>query len=388
MMKKVGFSRIGLAAVWLTVLVIWLPVGALAYEAQSAQQWLSQFAAAIAQMQPMNDPEQTADPARAGQVLLEYGFGTVLARKNAAIAAEDILEIDLRSEQVTDCRGVRVGMGAEQALGGAKAGLSSTPLYVLGTQEAGYGWSWAYVSDGEVYGVEYIAYGGEDTAMTEYTLTYVIDDGVITAIRMKMAPATLAQAQEGQMTAEEIASRQSGEVLAMHSGAAMFAPEDLVMMGGRALHADVAAFVSRVGEPDEVQTLPEGTGRILVYDGAVVRLSLDEYTGVEIVRGVSVNSDLYAGPRGLTVGMPVQEAAALFRCDQEVSSMGGLLYLEGEALGEPPYGELTAGVGGELVLRYACQMEDGGAAVLEAGIQEGIVAYWHLYDAADAEGGV
>lgn len=387
MMKKDGCWSRSVIVGCLSALMLMLPSGVLAYEAQTAQAWLSQFAASLGQIQPIHDPGQTADPARAGQVLLEYGFGTVLAERVSEIAAEDILEINLRSGQVTDCRGARVGMDAEAALGGASAGMSSTPLYVLGTQEAGYGWSWAYVSGGEVYGVEYITYGG-DAAMTEYTLTYVIDDGVITAIRMKMAPATRAQAEEGLMTAEEIASRQSGEVMAMRSSEAMLSEEDLVMMGGRALHAEVAAFVSRVGEPDEVQTLPEGTGRILVYDGAVVQLSLDEYTGVEIVRGVSVSNDRYTGPRGLTVGMPVQEAAALFRCDQEVSSMGGLLYLEGEALGEPPYGELAAGVGGEMVLRYACQMENGSAAVLEAGIQEGVVAYWHLYDAADTEGGV
>lgn len=387
-MKTYRFSLCRCAAAFLALLLAAVPAGAAAYDAESAGAWLSQFAGALGQIAQLGDPAQTVDPARAGQVLLEYEFGTVLSWRAEEMDASDILEVDVRTEQVTDCRGVRVGMDASMALSGVNAGLSSTPLYVLDTQEAGYGWSWAYVSGGEVYGVEYITYGGEDAAMTEYTLTYVIDGGKISAIRMKMAPTTLAQAKDGLATAQEIASRQAGEVLAMYSGQPMFEAEDMIMQGGRALGADVAAFVARVGEPDDIQTLPEGRGRMLIYDGAVVRLSLDEYTGVEVVRGVSVSSAAYTGPRGLAVGMAVQEAAALFRCDQEVSSLGGLLYLEGEAMGEPPYGELSAGAGGEIVLRYACFDEKGSQMILEAGVADGAISYWHLFDQKETEGGV
>jgi len=385
-MKKNKFSLFAAAA--LAALLVLLPVWALAYDADDAGAWLDSFAAGLSQLPYLGNPRETEDPARAGQVLLEYAFGTVLSANAEEIAAADIFEIDVRTPQVTDCRGVRVGMEAAAALSGVNAGLSSTPLYVLDTQDAGFGWSWAYVSGGEVYGVEYITYGGEGAGMTEYTLTYVIDGGVISAIRMKMAPATLAQAQEGLATAEEIASRQAGEVMAMPCSAPVFAQQDLTVMGGRALNADVAGFVARMGEPDEIQTLPEGRGRMLIYDGAVVRLSLDEYTGVEVVRGVSVSSGAVYGPRGLTVGMAVQEAAALFRCDREVSSLGGVLYLEGEALGEPPYGELSAGAGGEIVLRYVCLDEKGRTAVLEAGVRDGFVTYWHLFDQDETEGGV
>ena len=162
------------------------------YDADAAGAWLAQFASALSGMDDLGNPGDTADPARAGQVLLEYEFGTVLAKRAEPSAASDMIEIDIRTPQVTDCRGVRVGMGAAHALSGVNAGLSRTPLYVLDTQEAGFGWSWAYVSGGEVYRVEYITYGGEGAGMTEYTLTYVIDGGVISAIRMKMAPATAA----------------------------------------------------------------------------------------------------------------------------------------------------------------------------------------------------
>ena len=356
------------------------------YDAQVAAAWLEAFAASLSQMAPLNDPAQTADPARAGQVLLEYAFGTVLAARADAPRAAELLEIDLRTDQVADCRGVRVGMRMEAALDGERPGPSSTQLYVLGTQESGCGWSWAYTDGAEVYGVEYITYGGE--ALTEYTLTYVLSGGVITAIRMRMAPATQAQALEGLHTAEEIASRQAGEVWAMPNGETAFAGADVQVMGGGALGVSVADFVARVGEPLDVQTLADGRGRLLVYDGAVVQLNLDTYTGVEVVRGVSVSSAAFSGPRRLTVGMSVQEAAALFRCDNEVSSLGGVLYLEGEALGEPPCGELVCEASGEGVLRYTCVMDDGRVAVLEAGVSESQIAYWRLFDQQEESDGL
>ena len=113
--------------------------GSQEYDAQAAQAWLSQFAAALLKMESLNTPEDTADPARAGQYLLEYEFGTVLASGGAAPQAEGILAIDVRTAQVTDCRGVRVGMALSDALGGQTPPQTDVQLYVLGTQESGYG---------------------------------------------------------------------------------------------------------------------------------------------------------------------------------------------------------------------------------------------------------
>lgn len=369
----------------LLLLLACMPACALAYDAQIAEAWLSQFAAALSSLAPVNDPAATSDPARAGQVLLEYEFGTVLAANASPRGAQDILEIDVRTNQVTDCRGVRVGMAMTSALSGVMPGPSNTQLYVLGTQDSG--WHWAYMRNGSVYGVEYIAYGAHGAAMKEYTLTYVIENGVISAIRMKTAQATQAQAQEGLMTAREIAARQGGEVMAMPSSAAPFDQNDLQVMGADALGRPVAELIARMGEPQEIQTLPDGRGRILIYDGAAVRLELDEMTGVEIVRGVSVTGGQTVGPRRLSVGLSVQEAAALFLCEAEVSSMGGALYLLGESLDDPPYGKLTVS-GAETMLVYACRTDRGETAMLEAGIRDGAVAYWHLYYASDAEGGM
>lgn len=387
MMKKETIQRLVTRTLALTGLLVCLHVHALAYDANMAGSWMGQFAQALSALSPVNDPVLTADPARAGQYLLEYEFGTVLSLVSANPSAEDILEIDVRTSQVTDCRGVRVGMELEQALAGGMPVYGASPLYVLSTQEAEYGWSWAYVGEEGVYGVEYIAYGEKGAAMKEYTLTYVIEDDVIAAIRVKAADATLAQAQDGLGTAEEIASRQETEMLIAANDRPMHTLETLQVMGSRALGVPVAELIAQMGEPVGIQTLPESTGRVLVYDGAVVTLGFNEMTGEEIVRAVSVSTDAFEGPNGLKVGLSLREAGGLARCDQNVFSRGGMLYLEGEALGEAPYGELQALSSGEMMLVYACQAE-GDIALLQAIAVDGCIASWQLMYLSDMQGGV
>lgn len=354
------------------------------YDAQVMTAWLSRFCEALSQLPLQGDPQRTADPARPGEYLLEYAFGTVTARTAERVQPEDVLEIDVRTQQVTDCRGMRVGVTLGEVTGGRNIGRSSTQLYVLDTQEAGIGFSWAYLGESGVYGVEYITYGGSGAEMTEYTLTYVLDEGqTVSAIRVRCAQTTQAQAEQAMRTAEEIASRQQGEVYAVANSAAMMTADDLTVMGVRALGTQVAELVTALGEPVEVQALEQGRGRLLLYEGAAVELCLNEQTGEEVACGVSASSADVTGPRGLCVGMSVQEAAALFRCDGDVYAVGGTLYMEGEAAGEPPCGELLR-EGGETVLRYAAALPSGHAAVLSAGVTDSVITYWHFFDNQEA----
>lgn len=346
------------------------------YDADLAGDWLGQFAQALCALSPLNDPQETTDPARAGQALAEYEFGTVLLD-----GAGSILEINVRTDQVTDCRGVRVGMGLEEATGGIAVSASGASLHVLCTQEAGIGWSWAYLSENGVYGVEHITYGAAGAQMKEYTLTYVIDENqTISAIRMRIADATAAQAESGFATAQEIAQRQNSEVIIKANDEQVFDRADMQVMGAQALFVQVAQLISVLGEPAQVQTLPEGRGRMLLYDGAVAELTFDEYTGVEMVSGVTVSSASVAGPRGLKTGMTLAQAAALFACQSPMTGAGGTLYLAGEALGEPPYGEMVAISAQEQVLRYVSSAQDGVVGILEIGVENGVVTYWHLYE--------
>lgn len=387
MMKKETIQKLFFRAAALASLLVCLNAQALAYDAGMAQGWMEQFAQALTAVSPVHDSLQSADPARAGEYLLEYEFGTVLSSVSENPAAGDILEIDVRTNQVTDCRGLRVGADIEQVLEGASPILGASPLYVLSTQEAGYGWSWAYMGEEGVYGVEYIAYGQYEAAMKEYTLTYVIEEESVAAIRVKVSDATLAQAQDGLETAEEIASRQDAEALIAANHQPMVTLDDLQVMGGKALGVPVDQLIAHMGEPKDIQTLPQSTGRVLVYDGAIVTLGFNELTGEEIVRAVSVSSDAFEGPNRLKVGMSLREAGSLVRCDTDVYSRGGMLYLEGEALGEAPYGELQVFSADEMTLVYACEAQ-GDTALLQAMIEDGCVASWQLMYLSDVQGGV
>jgi len=369
-------------AVWLLALAM-LPCCALAGEMDAGvmENWLTQFCQALPSVPLLGDPQQTQDPARPGEYLLEYGFGTVTATETERIAPEDVVQIDVRTQQVTDCLGMRVGMPLDAVLSGSKVGQSSTQLYVLGTQEAGLGFSWAYLGESGVYGVEYITYGGEAAAMTEYTLTYVIDDmQKVSAIRIRCAETTQAQALQAMNTAEEIAQRQRGEVYAVRNGAAVLEAGNLQVMGVSALGVQVSELVRLLGEPVEIQTLPGNQGRLLLYEGAAVELMLNERTGEEIICGVSASASDVTGPNRLSVGMNVQEAAALFACDEDVHAVGGVLYARGEAAGEAPYAELVRGeMSGEATLRYVTENGDGESAVLEISIQDAVVRNWHFF---------
>lgn len=368
-------------AMWLLLLTM-LPILASASDMDAGvmERWLDQFCQALPSVPLLGDPQMTTDPARPGEYLLEYEYGTVTATAAQMLTPKDIIQIDVRTQQVTDCMGRRVGMTLEEVLSGKAIGQSNTQLYVLGTQESGLGFSWAYLGEAGVYGVEYITYGGEGTAMTEYTLTYVVDAGRVSAIRIRCAQATQVQALQAMNTAEEIAQRQQGEVYAVKNDAQLLDFASLQIMGVNALGMQVSDLVSQLGEPVEVQTLPANQGRLLLYEGVAVELALHEQTGEEIVVGVSAGASDVLGPRRLSVGMSVQEAASLFACDEDVYAVGGVLYMRGEAAGEPPYAELVrSDLGGEAKLRYFAWDQSMDTAVLEISVQDGMVRNWRFY---------
>ena len=377
--------RFGAICAAMTAAFLFFAGSACAQEMDAAvmRSWMNQFADALDMLTPLNDSTQTVDPARPGEYLIEYEFGTVTATTPQTPNAEDILEIDVRTQQVTDCRGTRVGASLQDALGGIQIPQTDANLAVLNVQESGIGWCWAYVGDGNVYGVEWMTYDTENpTDVTEYTLTYILSqERTVSAIRIKTAASTQAQAETGLQTAMEMEEKQQGNaVLCLQNQATVLTENDMTVMNTKALDIPVYEWIAAMGEPVEMQTLPAGGGRLLLYEGAAVTLGLDEATGVEVVQGVSVTGSGLTGPRGLYVGMSLSEAVACFRCDRDMGADGGILYIEGEAYGEPPFGEMTAMQSGAVTVRYACMMASGKTGWLEVGIENGSVSYWHMYE--------
>ena len=120
------------------------------YDAQQAKSWMAQFAQALLQFSPVNDPAQTLDPARPGEYLQEYEFGTVQAATSGTPTAAQIEEIDVSTAQVTDARGVRVGMTLNEALGGLSIPQAAAGLFRCDADV--YASGGALYMEGEAYG--------------------------------------------------------------------------------------------------------------------------------------------------------------------------------------------------------------------------------------------
>ena len=108
---------------WLMLIVLMMPALALAGEMEAAvmENWLQQFCTALPSVPLLGDPQMTADPSRPGEYLLEYAFGTVTATAENSVLPENIVQIDVRTQQVTDCMGIRVGMLCLRALTSVRA---------------------------------------------------------------------------------------------------------------------------------------------------------------------------------------------------------------------------------------------------------------------------
>lgn len=362
--------------------------GAETVSATDFKAWFGLFADALSGIQPVNEPQDTLDPARSGQALWQYEFGTVLAADAEGVGAEDILEISVETPQVTDCRGVRVGMAVSDAVPNLRTADSVTPLVVQEISPDVLSWVWAYVGEGGLYGVEFMAYEIDGEGAKEYALTYLVDMGEITGIRVRMTPSTAQAAAESSRTAVEIAQRQDGEALIYANSQSVLMAAELCVQGWARLGEDAAQLFSALGEPIEMQQLPNSVGRLLLYEGIVAELAFIERTGEELTAAVTVNTGDITGPRGLRCGMSVQEAAGLFRCEKNMLAQGGTLYMEGEAEDMPPCAMLIAGETGEMMLRYLCEMPDGRTGALEAWISDETVTGWRVcYDGASAADG-
>ena len=345
------------------------------YSAYTAGIWMQQFADALQNFTVLNEPAKTEDPAREGAYWIEYEFGTVCATTSENPAVWEIQEITAETPQMTDCRGKRVGMALEDLLSGQAVGqIAGGGLTVLDSWEDG--WCWAYGSENGLYGLEWIAYDRRPSAdVLVYTLTYVLGkDARVEKICMKQAFLAAERAEEDIQTVQELAEKQRCDVLLEANAASELKGEELILLG-----APVYELVERLGKPLETQMLPSGGGRLMVYEGAAVHLGLDEQTGVEVVQSLTVTGSGLIGPRGICKGMDIREAAARFRCDQDLFSLGGVLYEEGENRGDAPYGELLL-QGSNQILCYACLTEDGKAACFEIGFAKDSAVYWRIYN--------
>ena len=234
------------------------------------------------------------DPVNPGQRLSFYSFGSVLERIGDE---EPCLEICLTTPQTVDPRDVYVGMTLEEA------GLSLTegraPLTVLQVDE---GIVWCYRRRNTLCGIEWLMH--EDGVLT--TLTYLTRGERIETIRLRQTPMTRDAWQALLTHARRLP--QEGEAPEWGLDpipAGAFTLNDRAILG-----QPVDVLISAIAEPLDIQGLPGG--RWLLYDGAAVLVGLEEVSGREVIEQIVVTEDGMLGPRGIRVGMSLEEFALCF----------------------------------------------------------------------------
>ena len=337
-----------------------------AFSGRTAEDWLINLKRYLQGEETVNRPAETEDLSRPGEKLVQYDFGMVQMREeNGAV---EITEVVLNNGKIADCMQVAVGTRIDQA------GFPEEVLHPLTVLEASVEEQyikWVYSDENGIYGAEQIAYLTDNGRTAEYTLTYLVSEETIYAIQMKKQETTLSQASLDIETAVEMLGTQTNAVALDGNSQTRFSSTDNILLGESVIGIPVYELVSFLGEPQEVQTLPGGNGRLLLYDGMIIGANMEIETGVENVVSLSVTEPYFPGPRGLAVGMTLEQAGSLFCCEKAVPVTGGVLYKA-----DQESGELVREADG---MRLVYQTPSSkGQLRLEVNFNDGKVLSWNL----------
>ena len=285
-------------------------------------------------------------------------------------------DVTMETGKIADCLGHTVGMSVQE-LGIAGLSDPAYPLTLVALQQEGIGWCWIYARDGIPYGIEWVSYDLGDSQTVETALTYSVENGMITAIRTRVHEMTAEEAMANLSSVAELDAAQRASARAERNAMTAFEAGDALLNGTKVIYAASEQLARLLGDPVSSHNLPSGQGRLLMYDGLIAAVNLEEQTGVETIYGLTVVSDAYTGPRNIRVGMTLKETTGLFRCDRTVTSAGGTLY-ESDADSRLPQAKLLRFEGGEETLIYGC--ESGSITLwLEITFQSGRINAWRLY---------
>lgn len=365
--------------IWLLTLIICICLSAAVaeeYSARLAEDWLLNLADYLAGFETINDPTETGDLSRPGEYLLQYDFGTVVLRGETIPKRGAIVEVTMETPKIADCLGHAVGMNISD-LGIPGLNNPVYPLTLASMQQEGIGWLWIYSTDGIPYGIEWVSYDLESAETTETVLTYSVRDGVITAIHARRSEMSESEALANLASVAELDATQRASARAEKNDLPALSLDDAVINGTALMRKSIDHLAQVIGDPDSSQNLPAGQGRLLLYDGLIAACNLEEQTGVETLRGFTVVSDIYTGPRNIRIGMALRETAALFRADRTVTSAGGTLYEERTASGLFE-GQLVRFEENEETLVYRCESGED-ALWLEMTFQNEQMTAWRLY---------
>ena len=243
---------------------------------------------------------------------------------------------------------------------------TSAPLYTLyQLPDAAY-WAWAQRAGTALQSVQcgiHVHMGGG--RYTDTGVIYTVENGVVSAIHVYgISAATGLDAVKANLAAVGggAAGTQPVQGVTAQSSAPAFAQADLQFsrMDFLTLTEKGAGVLFGTATGDAwAQEESGGWLHTVSYPEATLVFALDQSRANARLDSLSITGG-FAGPRGLTVGMGLTDALALFASDGagRVSDMAAILYGDGQT---PPFGTLER-AGGDATLRYTATATAGGVS--------------------------
>ena len=353
--------------------------------------WMQGVLVRAAAETPLNAPVGEESWTEDGYAFL-YSFATLYYAQPDS--QSQLRGLSVTEESLDTPRGIRLDAPVEMLLNAygwqnpSLAGDESfAALYVLDQMPQNAYWAWAQ-RGAEVQSVQCAIHAacGED-AYTDTGIRYTVANGLVTGIQVYGLDGTIpgAEVESNLKTVQEL-SRQSTAILGVtqRNEQAPFAQGDLQFSHIDFLTLTDAGATRAFGEP---------VGETWAQDDAQTWLHSVEFEGVSVVFScdankqnprldtIAVSDASYAGPRGVSVGMSLEDVTALFCADGSGKTRGtqALLYGDGET---PPFGTLERS-GSAATLRYGAtvQRADGTAAhvSLHLTFESDVLTEWMIF---------
>ncbi|MBE5802129.1 MAG: hypothetical protein E7319_07560 [Clostridiales bacterium] len=335
------------------------------------EQWLRTLEQHCAAQAPLNDPVGEESLTEDGYAFL-YDVATLYYTMPDSSSA--LRGVSLTEESFSGPRGIAIG--SDQSLLMEAYGWQNPMLLGDGTFAALYAmdempatalWSWALHDGGQLMSVQcalHIAMG--DGMYTDMGLQYQLQEGVVTSIRVYgLGDALVGEADVYANLSAVESVGMTGDLLPAAAGRLMvsaaepFGAADLQFGSIDFVTLDETKATSLFGRPVSQSSIPYGEDAVYLSverDG----LSIDYLQSADgqqmIPQTILITSFALEGPRGIRIGMSLEDVIACFRCDGSGAVLGSANLLYGDGMGAPYGLEEPDGMGG-IVLRYLAEAE-------------------------------
>lgn len=372
-----------------------LPAAALADDAgvlseTELNEWIMQVLRDTASTEPLNAPVGEESLTEEGYAFL-YSFATLYYNKPVLDENSILMGVAVTDEGYVTPRGLKLGSG-EPAIIDA-FGWQNPTLVGDGTFAAFYRlselpraayWCWArHDAEWKLEAVQCaIHVQAGDDRYTDAGVSYTLENGVITAIRVYGLNSFVTEAEvrgnlravmgvEAAGSGDEMPAPDAAPLPAIaQNDAEPFALSDL-SFGGldfAALTPDDASAV--LGEPASSTEALDDTGDVFVntaWDGAEL-IWIRSADGSIQPDSLRVTTAALIGPRGLAVGMSLEDVAALFKSE----GTQGMLYGDRESAENG----VVSQSGGQLQLTYQTAADGQRAYLLQATFENDALEEW------------